>query len=292
MLPFSALFCAVSIYKKLSTKPKPQPLPIISVGNLTVGGSGKSPFTIELCSIFGHPCVVSRGYGRKSKGMVVVSKSGVLKVDATVGGDEAVMIALACKNASVIVSEDRQEGIAKALEFGADVVILDDGFGKFTIEKLDVLLKPRKPYKNIFCLPSGPYRYPLFFEKFADLIAVEGVDFKRVVSEIKAEKFFVVTAISNPNRLLEYIDIEPEDRYFFADHAFFDKSTIQSIVDKNTGKTMVCTKKDGVKLRGLGFLFEEIDMKIEFSDNFKNLLIAKATDKFRGFGFEISNKLV
>ena len=39
-------------------------------------------------------------------------------------------------------------------------------------------------------------------------------------------------------------------------------------------------------------LFEEIDMKIEFSDNFKNLLIAKATDKFRGFGFEISNKLV
>lgn len=292
LLPFSALFCAVSIYKKLVSKQKKSSLPIISVGNLSVGGSGKSPFTIELCSMFSTPCVVSRGYGRKSKGLVVVSYNGELMTDTLTGGDEAVMIAASCKNASVVVCEDRREGIKKAVEFGADAVILDDGFGKFSIRKFDILLRANSRYKNPFCLPSGPYRYPVFFERFADLVAVEGVDFCRVVAGVNAESFFVVTAISNPNRLLKYIDIKPEDRYFFADHTFFDAATIQAIVDGNKGKTMVCTKKDGVKLRELGFSFEEIEMKIEFSDNFKNVLIARMADKFSTFGFEISNKLV
>jgi tetraacyldisaccharide 4'-kinase len=76
-------------------------IPIISVGNLTVGGSGKTPFVIELCKLLDSPCVVSRGYGRRSKGVVVVSRNGTILCGVKESGDEAMLIAKKAGNAKI-----------------------------------------------------------------------------------------------------------------------------------------------------------------------------------------------
>ncbi len=271
-LPFSVLYCVVGVLKKAFSKPQKFDIPVISVGNLTVGGSGKTPFIIALCAEFESPCVVLRGYGRNSKGLFVVSKFGEILCDVRTAGDEATLIAKSAQNAVVIVSEDRKSGIKKAIELGCKVVLLDDGFGKFDIDKFDILLKPKIPLKNSFCLPSGPYRYPLFFENFAHISAIDGVDFERHTSVEKDMRYVLITAISNPARLDSYLPPSVEAKYYFADHHFFTKNEIDKIMQKHSGATVLCTQKDAVKLDEIGVEYEPIFLKVVFEERFLNFL--------------------
>ena len=124
------------------------------------------------------PAVILRGYGRKSKGLVVVSEWGEVKCDVETSGDEAMEIALLTK-ASVIVSENRKEGILKAKEMNAGFIILDDGFNK-PFEKLNIVIDSK--IKNPFTLPAGGYRYPRSFLKYADIVLEEEKDFKRDIT--------------------------------------------------------------------------------------------------------------
>jgi len=280
LLPLSFLYCIIGIFKKLLTRVHSFDIAVISVGNLTVGGSGKTPFSIELCKQFEKPCVVLRGYGRDSKGLIVVSKFGELRCDVGQSGDEAMLIAKKAPNACVIVSESRKKAVVVAKKLGCDVVLLDDGFGKFELEKFDILLKPQLPFKNIFCLPSGPFRFPLFFEKFADVVAVEGVDFKRVVNLPQDGEYILVTAIANPKRLDAFLPRGVEHKYYFADHHYFTKKEIDEIVSKHQGATILCTEKDGVKLEALGVQYMAIGLSLEIEKSFFAFLSAKLKDRF------------
>ena len=173
LAPLSLLYTFIVCLKRLFAKPQKFKIPIISVGNLTLGGSGKTPLVRALFKEFNprlKTCIILRGYGRKSRGLLEVALGGRILCDVRQSGDEAMEYALFLRGANVIVSEDRAAGILRAQTLGFELVILDDGFSKFNISKFDILLRPQSAPKLLFCLPFAAYRYPPFFYKFADFI--------------------------------------------------------------------------------------------------------------------------
>ncbi len=173
LAPLSLLYTLIVCLKRLFAKPQKFKIPIISVGNLTLGGSGKTPLVRALFKEFSEEfktCIILRGYGRKSRGLLEVALGGRILCDVGQSGDEAMEYALFLRGANVIVSEDRAAGILRAQTLGFELVILDDGFSKFNIAKFDILLRPQSAPKLPFCLPFAAYRYPPFFYKFADFI--------------------------------------------------------------------------------------------------------------------------
>jgi tetraacyldisaccharide 4'-kinase len=252
--PFSLLYLIIAHFK-FPKSYKDMGIPIISIGNIIIGGSGKTPFAIAIANHLKDKkvAVVLRGYKRLSKGLVVVKDFKEILVPVEISGDEAMEIAIST-NAAVIVSEDRKKGIEKAKELGAEIVILDDGFDK-PFKKLNIVID--KKLKNPFVLPAGGYRYPRLALKFADLILKEGIDIKRNVKKIKGD--VLITAISNPKRLLKYVDVK--EYKFFPDHYFFKKKDIEAYRDK----VIVTTKKDYVKLKQFGLNLKILEMELEIN---------------------------
>ncbi len=253
-------------------------IPIISIGNIIVGGSGKTPITIELASKYENVCVILRGYGRSSKGLQIVSLNGDIKVDVTVSGDEAMLLAKSLKKATIIVSENRIEAILKAKELGSKIIFLDDGFSKYSISKFDILLKPQNEPTNNFCLPSGGYREPKSFYKKANIVLEEGKDFKRVITIKKDENIkelpsytILLTAISKPKRLLEFLPKNIK-MISFPDHHNFTKEEILDIQNEYKDYAILTTGKDMVKLKEFNLenlylmdLSIKIDENVDFS---------------------------
>jgi tetraacyldisaccharide 4'-kinase len=128
-------------------EPKWLPVPVISVGNIAMGGTGKSSFVVYLVQLLQTTgrtvAVLSRGYGRTSGGTVVVSKPGSgLLVPPEKSGDEPAMLARALPDACVVVGSDRYSaGLVAVDELGAEVAVLDDGFQHICLARdLDVVL--------------------------------------------------------------------------------------------------------------------------------------------------------
>ena len=273
-LPFTVLYCVVMAYLRISKNPIDFGIPVVSVGNLLVGGTGKTPVIIALAKARDKVAVLLRGYGRDSKGLVVVSNKGkLLENDVAKIGDEAMLLAKSLPNATVIVSEDRKQGIVKAKEIGCQIVFLDDGYRHHDIVKFDILLRPKKEPTNIFCLPSGGYRDTKMMYSFADLVLVEGKDFHRVVSfscenqrvETLPENLVLITAISKANRLMEYLPSSTKTE-IFEDHHFFTQEEINKILQKYAQSSFITTRKDFVKLETFGLqnlYIMELEVQIE-----------------------------
>ncbi|MEA3513729.1 MAG: tetraacyldisaccharide 4'-kinase [Campylobacterota bacterium] len=257
LFPFTILYCVVISYKRISAKSYDFEIPVLSVGNLVVGGTGKTPITIKIASKLDNVAVILRGYGRSSKGLFVVSKNGEILEDIETSGDEAMLLAKALPNATVIVSINRIEAILKAKELGCKVVILDDGYGHHDIGKFDILIRPKDEPTNLFCLPSGGYRDTKMMYSFAQLVLKDGEDFKRVVTfknnndktiDNLPDNTVLLTAISKANRLFEYL---PEDlkTIIYPDHYNYTSDDISSLYKKFGDDTnIITTKKDMVKL--------------------------------------------
>jgi len=280
LLPFTLLYCLVVYLKRAFAKPKDFGIPIISVGNLIVGGSGKTPFTISLASELENVAIVLRGYQRDGKALSVVSQYGVITSKVSKSGDEAMLLARSLPKATVIVSIDRAEGILKAKSLGAKVVILDDGFSKVNIKKFDILLKPSYPMPNRFCLPSGPYRESPRLYKKADLTAIEDVDFHRVV-EIKnpTDRMVLVTAISKPQRLDKYLPGFVE-KVYYPDHYTYSGNELEAILRKYNADSILTTGKDAVKMENF-----RIDLSIlELNMILKPYIYEKVNKYIEDFG--------
>ncbi len=181
-LPLTVIYCIIVAYKRATAKEIDFELPIISIGNLIIGGSGKTPITISLASGKENIAIILRGYGRKSKGLHLVSNRGTILCDIDTSGDEAMLLANSLPNAIIIVSENRKEAVVKAKELGAKVIFLDDGFSQHEIKKFDILLRPEIEPTNIFCLPSGGYRETKMMYSFANMVLKEETDFHRIVT--------------------------------------------------------------------------------------------------------------
>ncbi len=161
-------------YDKGIIKQKKLPLPVISVGNLSVGGSGKTStvrFIAEQLSSDSRICILLRGYKRKSKGPLIVSRWGEIETNIKESGDEAFMLAKLLPNTSVVVAENRYEGgIYAVKELYPDIFILDDGFQHRGLYRdLDMVLLRKRDIKDRL-LPFGRLREPLSSLSRADAI--------------------------------------------------------------------------------------------------------------------------
>lgn len=272
LLPLSFIYAIYVCIRKFTLKKKDFGIKIISVGNLILGGSGKTPLVKAIYKFFSPKIktfIILRGYKRSSKGCLLVSNEEMIFVDVLKSGDEAMEYAKF--KANVIVSENRKEGISLAKKNNAKLIIFDDGFSKFDIKKFDILLKPQiKPFFYL-PFPSGAYRYPAFFYKFADFIP----QYEDIVKKSKiinpSKKMLLVTAIANPNRLSEHfnkcVGVE-----FFPDHYNFKKEELLNLLQKYNASSILVTMKDFVKIEKFNIPVSLISLETTISDKFEKIL--------------------
>jgi tetraacyldisaccharide 4'-kinase len=171
---FSILYGAavrfrVTIYKRRGFKKKILPGFVVSIGNLTAGGTGKTPAVVMLARWALNQgyrvAVLTRGYGRLSKAKVLeVSDGEVIKADCRESGDEPYLLAKKLTGVPVIISSKRfTAGTFAHRKFGANFFILDDGFQHLGLKRdLDlVLIDAIRPFGNGHLLPWGPLREPI-----------------------------------------------------------------------------------------------------------------------------------
>ena len=262
LTPLSLIYGSGMFIRRILSSAKDFGIPIVSIGNLMVGGSGKTPFVINLASMFEGVTVISRGYGRLSSGLVEVSQQGTILVPVEESGDEAMLMAKSLPKSSVIVSEDRAKAIALAKQQGAKCIILDDGFNRVAIKKYEILLRPKCIY-NYLPFPAGAFREFYFSSYYADMVLTEGKDFERKVEVVDStERMVLLTAISNPQRLEKYLPKNVVAKMYLDDHAYFDKTTIVNYMNEHHASSLLCTSKDKVKLEKMDLVLSEMKLEL------------------------------
>jgi len=252
--------------------------PVISVGNLAIGGRGKTPMVAsiarELLAMGERPAILSRGYGRTQAddGVVVVRDPDGIRSDLARAGDEPLMLARALAGASVLVSPDRYlAGTLAEHALGATVHVLDDGFQHVQLDRdVDIVLVGRDDIANPLTLPRGRLREPLDTLIAADavLAADDDVDVSAVgvdlpffrtrrsvrIPDIDGQPAFAVAGIAAPERFFE--DLRRAGSAIagtraFADHHAYSRKDIARIADaarRAGAQVIVTTEKDYVRM--------------------------------------------
>lgn len=250
-------------------------VPVISVGNLSMGGTGKTPhieYLIHLLKTNYKVAVLSRGYGRKTKGFREVS----IASDADESGDEPLQIKNNHQDVAVFVCEDRVTGIQKIIQDVApDVILLDDAFQhRYVKPSLNILLTDyAKPFFNDAVLPSGNLREASSAFKRADVIIVTkcpeylpetiqshylksihplkdqqvyftGLQYHTLIpvnssaelppSSYAKVKCLLLTGIANPEPLIQYAEkqFHSVNHMGFGDHHRFSEADFKKIEEK------------------------------------------------------------
>ncbi|AZQ62050.1 tetraacyldisaccharide 4'-kinase [Flammeovirga pectinis] len=296
LYPLSAVYDAITSIRnnKYDTKrrrPVRFDLKVISVGNLSVGGTGKTPFVeflIDRIQNIREVGVLSRGYGRKTSGPIKAD----IEATARTIGDEPMQYYSKYKNLEVVVSEQRVFGVPFFEK--AEVVILDDAYQHRAIHRdLNIMLSDfNKPFFKDEVLPLGRLRENRKGAKRADIIIFTKVlgdyspelfdsyisktkqyareDCKILFSEIGyGETYnlrdsskvsmpnfvFLLTSIANPDPLVSYIEeqgININKHFKFRDHYSFTEKTISRIENEmGANQTVIITEKDAAKLKPL-----------------------------------------
>jgi tetraacyldisaccharide 4'-kinase len=251
-------------------------VPVISIGNLTMGGTGKTPtvqYLTELLTEIGYkPGVVSRGYGRKTKGTVIVNNGLDTISTPELAGDEPVLLSNHLQNIPIIVDENRANGIDEMInQFLVNVILLDDAFQHRSVHRdLDiVLLDATEDKENYKLLPLGRLREPISNIKRADIVIhtrVQGdagpkttdVIRKHTNSPQLQSKFapsilkyyydigfqkekkthhtvFAFCGIGNPESFYRFVDnsdIDCGGKYSFKDHQEYNIKTVEFLKNK------------------------------------------------------------
>jgi len=174
-------------------------IPVISIGNISVGGSGKTPFTIELAKLLLErgirPAVIGRGYKRKSKGGIIVADGKQILSSAEEAGDEMLLIAQKL-NVPVVLHQKKYEA-ARIVEdnFNVDIILLDDGFQHRKLHRnLDIVILDSKTIEKPYLLPRGRLREPLKSILRADIICLYSEnDYRKIAGFVgnDAELFYI-----------------------------------------------------------------------------------------------------
>ena len=273
--PLGKLYNAVQQYQWTKTTSLPTPIPVICIGNASLGGVGKTPFARwmreKLSADSENPAIVTRGYGGTVTGPLRVDPKRHVAADV---GDEAVMLA---KDGACFVSRSRYDGVVAAASAGFDVALLDDGHQNQSIEKAVSLLlvDNADPEGNGQVFPAGPMREPLQqAANRADAI----VSIKRAAAEPYHEKikaiatdrllfsaWLNVVSTDIPERTIGFCGIGRPERFFtslrktgtnvisthsFGDHHPFSRVELNRLknaaIDANA--TLVTTEKDFSRL--------------------------------------------
>jgi len=274
--PLSIIWIIISFIKKKVSKTYRSRLKIICVGNLNIGGTGKTPFAIYTYKILKelgfNPVFLTRGYGGKEKGPVKVESTHQYK-DV---GDEALLLN---NIGPTIVSRDRSLG-AKFIEnhkYNYDVILMDDGLQNYQLEKNIKFLLVDKNLKfgNKLCVPAGPLREPINqrlkeidsiiltgnntdqdigLRKVSDYISVFNSSIKIMQSSnIKGNKFLAFCGLANPDKFYETLEKGGYKVFLtksFPDHHQYTEEEINHLIlkAKNKNLTLITTAKDYVKI--------------------------------------------
>lgn len=250
-------------------KPQKVEAKVICVGNITAGGTGKTPVSISIARLLEtemyHPFFVTRGYGGKLQNIMVNNK----KHSAKDVGDEPLLLS---KQAPVIVNANRYEGAKLAEKEGADVIIMDDGFQNPGLHKDISFLVFDGHYGigNGKIIPAGPLRET--FEdgvKRADALIIMGKDKHNLAQRSKLPVFFGHTepaqTTMNSNNILAFAGIGHPQKFYhtlslqgynvvetidFPDHHFYSKADLENIMvkAKKLNADIYTTSKDFVKI--------------------------------------------
>jgi len=259
-------------------------VPVISVGNITVGGNGKTPFVIELVRVLNENfpelaepnriAVLSRGYGRKFREMCVVETD----TDFLRSGDEPLLIKRAYPSSLVISYAKRVVSARIAVEkFGARVILLDDGFQHRPLARdIDlVMLDSEQPFHNGRLLPAGRLRErPSALKRATAFVSVGGgeevaklaAEFDKPIFRAREtspfetwqarpeEKAFLLTGIARPERVrsfLEQSEIDIVGHKQFRDHHEFSASDLYKVSEdaaKSGATVVMTTSKDRIRI--------------------------------------------
>ncbi|MCK5918362.1 MAG: tetraacyldisaccharide 4'-kinase [Cocleimonas sp.] len=315
LLPFTLLYCLLNLFRcwKLTRRCSVMDIPVIIVGNISIGGTGKTPAVIYLIKLLkkaGYkPAVITRGYGGKSIKwpQQVTSQSNTKHV-----GDEAVLIAKR-SNIPVVAGPDRRVDIQYLRsKYNCDVIISDDGLQHYNLHRdiEIVLIDGQRQLGNGWCLPAGPLRessrrlksvdfvlynegfeqnnsHKLLFTQQHQLASVFSMqlsgntiyslffkDKSQHLKELQGQSVHAVTGIGNPSRFYKTLE---KHGLNLTKHSFPDHYDFKPInLEFYDEKIIIMTEKDAVKCHEFApknCWFLPVDTQMD--DKFDRLLLNK-----------------
>ena len=289
LFPISLLIKVLNLFKRFVIKTNQSSIPIICVGNIYLGGTGKTPLCIEIFSILKNlnmnPVFVRKKYD---------SFQDEADLQKQVG--------------PVYQNKKRIEAVKEALQNKANVAILDDGFQDFSINKnLSIVCFNKKQWVgNGLTIPSGPLRESLSALKRANCVVINGEKNRDIenkifninkeikifytkyraknISEFKNKKVIAFAGIGNPENFFDLlkdnkIDIEEEIK--FPDHYKYSKETLENLINKakENNNILLTTEKDYFRIaknykQNISFLKIEVEIenRNQFIDEIKKII--------------------
>ena len=295
LFPFAILYGFITsfrnfLFDKAILKSHSFDLPIIAVGNLSVGGTGKTPqieYLIRLLSPSYKIATLSRGYKRKSEGFILADSTS----NAEILGDEPFQFYQKFPNILVAVDGNRKNGIEQLLQMSKpDIILLDDAFQHRKVKAgFYILLTAYNDlYADDFILPTGNLResrsgaeraniivvtkcpanlsekeqnsierklklelsQKLFFTSIAYDEFIFSEEKQVLISEIKNSDKVLLAGIAKPEPFFDYLKSESDIVLTYPDHHHFSEKDISEIKSKANGKIIITTEKDYVRLKG------------------------------------------
>jgi tetraacyldisaccharide 4'-kinase len=271
LLPVSLVYCGISLvrswlYRAGLFKSVTLPVPVIIIGNIAVGGTGKTPLLIALCELLKSndikAGIVSRGYKGEFSGEKLVNENDTsLEV-----GDEPFIIARRTK-CPVSVGKNRVAAAQLLLKkYQCDVILSDDGLQHYKMRRNYeiAVIDAARQHGNGFCLPAGPLREPVFRLQSVNLVVYNGVTDqsckfalvqssavnlltgdRKEVSEFTGNKVHAIAGIGNPVRFFEQLRSAGMDiiEHEFLDHHIYTEDDLRF----NDDRAIFMTEKDAVK---------------------------------------------
>ena len=306
--PFSALsipYLALVKLRTLAYHHKILPshkalIPVISIGNLSLGGTGKTPLTIWLAEKLMTkgimPAISIRGYLSKAeKKLLILNKNSRENLNPKLIGDEACLLAQKLKNVPVIVGKNRVVASKIAKDLCSQVLILDDGFQHLKLKRnLDILLLDAT--KSLFkekIFPRGRLREPISAIKRANIIIISRASElnEKIISEIKSlnqdcpifkmrykvvdseilfsRKAYAFAGIADPEQffnMLTSIGIQLIGKRAFSDHHYYQESELREL-EKDAiikgAEMLLTTEKDFMRIKNFKMSIPVHPVRIE-----------------------------
>ena len=317
LTPFSAVYGFAAEWRLTSAKSPKIDLPVLCVGNFTVGGGGKTPTVLALAKhaldMGLKPGILTRGYGGTEKGPHLVDEA---KDSADHVGDEPLLMSF---TAPVVVARNRLKGAELLKRHGCDLIIMDDGFQSARLHADCNLLvvDARRGIGNGHVIPAGPLRAPLLAQmRKTDALLVIGKSDRAepvVRAAARAAKPVFAAEIKwddeatiKGRRFLAFAGLADPDKFFdtlqssgawvsltrsFPDHYHYSDEDIQELMQtaETGGLTLVTTEKDAVRfVRGTAAALRLADTTMVFQieiafdeENTASQLIQGTLDRFR-----------
>ncbi len=281
LFPLSLITQLIIFLKKKLTKVSNFKIPIVCVGNIYIGGTGKTPLSIligkELSKLGKNPTIVRKYYKNHSDEHSLIKE----------------------KFGNLVLKSNRISAISEAEKKNFDTVILDDGFQDYKIKKdLSIICFNSNLNGNDFLLPAGPLREHLNALKNAQIVVINGkksLEFEKKIIKInnqisihyseykpinldkfKEKRLLVVSGIGNPENFLELLkknNLNIVKKYIFPDHYVFSKNEVNKLINeaKKNDYQIILTEKDYHRIKE--FNLERIDylkveLKVQDKENF------------------------